>query len=85
MHGDSQKQRRTFLYLIVKYTLIATSTLLVLLIGANETMYDANSAIQRLNKVAPHVETALIAGTGYDLMFTHTDVVNRKILDFLKE
>jgi pimeloyl-ACP methyl ester carboxylesterase len=55
------------------------------LIGAHETMYDADSAIQRLHRVAPRIETDLIAGTGHDLMFTHTEAVNRRILDFLRE
>lgn len=55
------------------------------LIGAHETMYDADSAIQRLHRVAPRIETDLVSDTGHDLMFTHTDVVNRRILDFLRE
>jgi pimeloyl-ACP methyl ester carboxylesterase len=58
---------------------------ILFLIGANETMYDADSAIQRLRRVAPRIETDVIAGTGHDLMFTHTEVVNRRILDFLRE
>jgi pimeloyl-ACP methyl ester carboxylesterase len=55
------------------------------LIGAHETMYNADSAVQRLHRVAPRIETDLISGTGHDLMFTHTEVVNRRILDFLRE
>lgn len=57
---------------------------LLYLIGANETMYNADSAITRLKKVAPIIETELISGTGHDLMFTHTEVVNQRILEFLK-
>lgn len=55
------------------------------LIGEHETMYNASDAIDRLNKVNARIKTELIFGTGHDLMFTHTEIVNRKILDFLKE
>ncbi|MFA5404131.1 MAG: alpha/beta hydrolase [Ignavibacteria bacterium] len=57
---------------------------LLFLVGENETVYNADSAINRLNKLAPGIETELISGTGHDLMFTHTDLVNGKILKFLK-
>lgn len=55
------------------------------LVGTNETMYDGKSAINRLNKVAQKIETELIKGTGHDLMFTHTELVNKRILEFLKK
>jgi pimeloyl-ACP methyl ester carboxylesterase len=58
---------------------------LLFLIGAHETMYDPRSAINRLNKVAPKIETELISGTGHDLLFTHTAIVNQRILEFLKK
>jgi pimeloyl-ACP methyl ester carboxylesterase len=54
------------------------------LIGANEIMYNPDSAINRLKKIAPQIETELISGTGHDLMFTHTELVNRILLKFLK-
>lgn len=55
------------------------------LVGENETCYNGLDAINRLNKVAPNIETELIKGTGHDLMFTHTDMVNKRILEFLKK
>jgi pimeloyl-ACP methyl ester carboxylesterase len=55
------------------------------LVGVNETMFDVKNAINRLNKVSPKIETELICGTGHDLMFTHTDFVNKRILDFLNK
>jgi pimeloyl-ACP methyl ester carboxylesterase len=54
------------------------------LVGENETCYNGKDAINRLNKVAPEIETELINGTGHDLMFTHTDMINKRILEFLK-
>ena len=57
---------------------------LLYLVGANETMYSADSAIARLRKVAPIIETELISGTGHDLMFTHTEIVDQRMLKFLK-
>jgi pimeloyl-ACP methyl ester carboxylesterase len=57
---------------------------LLYLVGEHETMYDADSAITRLKNVAPLIETELISGTGHDLLFTHTEEVNQRILRFLK-
>ena len=57
---------------------------LLYLVGANETMYHANSAVNRLKKVAPGIETELIPDTGHDLIFTHAEIVNQRILQFLK-
>ncbi|KMQ49537.1 carboxylesterase [Chitinispirillum alkaliphilum] len=55
------------------------------LVGENETIYDGESAINRLRETAPQIETFFIRNTGHDLMFTHTDMVNRRILEFLKK
>jgi len=55
------------------------------LVGENETIYNGHEAITRLNKVAPKIETELIKATGHDLMFTHTEMVNKRILEFLRK
>lgn len=55
------------------------------LIGEHEKMYEAHDAIERLNRLNPNIITQLLTGTGHDLMFTHTEIVNKKILDFLVE
>lgn len=55
------------------------------LVGEHETLYNADSAISRLNKVAPGIETEYFLNTGHDLMFTHTEMVNKRILEFLKK
>lgn len=60
-------------------------TPVLFLVGENETCYNGNDAVNRLNKVAPKIETELIKGTGHDLMFTHTNMVNKRIIEFLKK
>lgn len=57
---------------------------LLYMIGKNETMYSAESAINRIKTFAPGIETELIPNTGHDLIYTHTDLVNQRILKFLK-
>jgi pimeloyl-ACP methyl ester carboxylesterase len=53
------------------------------LVGEHETAFNAGETIERLNKVNPLIKTDLIPNTGHDLMFTHTEMVNKLILDFL--
>lgn len=54
------------------------------LIGENDTVCKPDLAIERLNKVAPEIKTELFKNTGHDLMFTHTDKINKLMLDFLR-
>lgn len=54
-------------------------------VGENEKIYPAQKAVQRLNKVAPHIETEIIPNAGHDLAFVQAEMVNRKILGFLKK
>jgi pimeloyl-ACP methyl ester carboxylesterase len=55
------------------------------LVGENERVYSAQEAVQRLNSVAPHIKTEIIPNAGHDLTFVQTQMVNSKILEFLKE
>ena len=55
------------------------------LVGENETAYNAQDAIARIKDVNPAIETELIRNTGHDLMFTHTDMVNSILLDFMRD
>jgi pimeloyl-ACP methyl ester carboxylesterase len=55
------------------------------LVGENEKLYSAQKAVQRLNKVAPHIKTEIIPNAGHDLEIVQAEMVNRKILDFLKQ
>jgi pimeloyl-ACP methyl ester carboxylesterase len=54
------------------------------LVAENEKLYSAREAVRRLNSVAPRIETGIIPGAGHDLTFVQADLVNRKILEFLK-
>jgi pimeloyl-ACP methyl ester carboxylesterase len=47
-------------------------------------MYSADSAINRLKKINPQIETEIIPGTGHGLIFTHTELVDGLILKFMK-
>ena len=54
------------------------------LVGENEKLYSARKAIQLLNSVAPRIKTEIIPGAGHDLTIVQADMVNRKVLEFLK-
>lgn len=54
------------------------------LAGNHESAFKAEEAIDRLNKINPKIKIVLISNTGHDLMFTHTEIVNKQILNFLK-
>jgi pimeloyl-ACP methyl ester carboxylesterase len=53
------------------------------LVGENEKLYPANRAVERLNTLAPQIQTEIIPNAGHDLTIVQADMVNRKILDFL--
>ncbi|GAB5494346.1 MAG: enantioselective carboxylesterase CesB [Phototrophicaceae bacterium] len=54
------------------------------LIGENDVLYSANDAIERLNTIAPQIETQLIHDAGHDILLAQTEIVNQAILSFLK-
>ena len=55
------------------------------LVGENEKIYSAQEAVQRLNKVAPHIKIEVIPDAGHDLTIVQAEMVNRKVLEFLKQ
>lgn len=55
------------------------------LVGAHEKIYSAQKAVNRINAVAPQIETEIIPNAGHDLTIVQADLVNRKILDFMKK
>ncbi len=55
------------------------------LVGENEKLYSAQKAVQRLNQVAPHIKTETIPNAGHDLAIVQAEMVNRRILDFLRQ
>jgi pimeloyl-ACP methyl ester carboxylesterase len=60
-----------------------TSTLFV--VGEHEKLYSPKKAIERLNKVAFQIKTALIPGAGHDLTVTQADLVDSIVVDFLEK
>jgi pimeloyl-ACP methyl ester carboxylesterase len=55
------------------------------LVGENEKIYSARKAIERLNRVAPQIKAELIPNAGHGLTLTRADLVNGKILEFLRQ
>lgn len=55
------------------------------LVGENEKIYSAKKALRRLRAVAPQIESAVIPGAGHDLTIVQEDLVDGRILDFLKQ
>ncbi len=53
------------------------------LVGENEKLYPAKKAVERLNTLAPQIETEIIPNAGHDLTFVQAELVNKKVLDFL--
>lgn len=62
---------------------LATPTLF--LVGENEVIYSGSAvdAVSRLNSVAPQITTEILPDCGHDLTLVQTEVVNRRVLEFL--
>ena len=60
---------------------IAVPTLFV--IGEDELIYSRAEALERLARVAPQIETAVIPGAGHDMTWLKPELVNRAVLDFV--
>ncbi|MHC4105958.1 MAG: alpha/beta fold hydrolase [Planctomycetota bacterium] len=58
---------------------------LLYLVGENEKIYSAQKAVQRLHKVAPQIKTEIIPDAGHDVTIVQADLVNTKVLEFLKQ
>jgi pimeloyl-ACP methyl ester carboxylesterase len=54
------------------------------LVGENEKLYPAQKAVDRLNRAAPQIKTEIISNAGHDLTLVQADIVNARILEFLK-
>ena len=55
------------------------------LAGENEKLYSVQKATQRLNRVASHIQTEIIPQAGHELIVVQAKLVNRRILEFLKQ
>lgn len=53
------------------------------LVGEHEKIYDPLHAIERLHRVAPQLQTRLIAGAGHDLTIVKAAQINRELCAFL--
>jgi len=48
-------------------------------------LYSAHEAIDRLNLVAPYIQTEMIPDAGHDLTIVQSVLVNEKVIEFLKQ
>jgi pimeloyl-ACP methyl ester carboxylesterase len=55
------------------------------LVGEHERIYSPETAVQRLRRVAPQVRAEIVPGAGHDLTVAQADLVNQKILEYLKQ
>ena len=62
---------------------VKTPTLL--LIGEQEVMYDPKAAIKNAAQLMPSVRTELVPEASHTMCFTRSEIVDQKILKFLKE
>jgi pimeloyl-ACP methyl ester carboxylesterase len=54
------------------------------LVGEHEKIYPAEQAVSRLNQVAPRITTGIIPNAGHDLAIVQADLVNNKVIEFLR-
>lgn len=54
-------------------------------IGEHETIYSCKNALERLERVAPHIARTVIPGAGHDMVWLKPDLVNRAVLGFLDD
>jgi pimeloyl-ACP methyl ester carboxylesterase len=55
------------------------------LVGEHEKIYSPEKAVQRLRRTAPQVRAEIVPGAGHDLTVAQADLVNRKVLEYLKQ
>ena len=57
----------------------------IFIVGENEKIYSPRRAIRRLQAVAHGIRTEMISGGGHDISVVRREMVNEKVLRFLKE
>ncbi len=55
------------------------------MVGEHEKIFSPEKALERLKRVAPRIRTELVPGAGHDLTLVQADLVNARILEFLKD
>ena len=53
------------------------------LVGEHEKIYSAQKAVERLHKAAPQIQAEIMPNAGHDLTAVQSELVNRKVLEFL--
>ena len=54
------------------------------LVGENEIIYSPQKVVEKLQRVAPEIQTCVIPNAGHDLPIAQPQLTNRAILDFLQ-
>lgn len=57
----------------------------LLLLGAHEVIYNPKIALKRAVNLIPHIEADILPGAGHALNFDQPEMVNTRILEFLKK
>jgi pimeloyl-ACP methyl ester carboxylesterase len=55
------------------------------MVGENEKIYSPDEVLERLNRVAPQIQTKLIMNAGHDLTMAQTETVNNLIIEFINQ
>ncbi len=54
------------------------------MVGENEKIYSATEAVNRIKNVTPQIKTEIIPNAGHDLTSVQNEMIDHKILEFLK-
>lgn len=54
------------------------------LVGDNEKIYSAQSAVARIQRVAPRIAAEIVPGAGHDLTIVQAEIINERIMHFLR-
>jgi pimeloyl-ACP methyl ester carboxylesterase len=60
------------------------TTPMLILAGEHEKIYHTEKAVAHMKRAAPRVKMEIVKGAGHDLPITQGEIVNKKIIDFLK-
>ena len=58
---------------------------MLLLIGQQEVIYDPVASVERARNLIPHIEADLIPNASHDLAYFQANLVDKRILEFLKD
>ncbi|MDL5501926.1 MAG: alpha/beta hydrolase, partial [Candidatus Methanoperedens sp.] len=56
----------------------------LLLVGKREALYDPAAAVESAKQLIPNIQTELIPQASHDLPVSKPDIVDKKVLEFLK-